>query len=107
MMSGVQWLAEVDRRVRARMPDVEVSLPDEDLTTFMLGRRGVVLHAVGQQAMLAPSVSTGTTIADRLEHRVQQFDAMAFTISEETIAKGADAVCAHLQQNEITATKLN
>ncbi len=97
-MDGTQWLAAVAERVRQHLPDVEVSTPDADLTTMMLGRRGVVLHAVGQRVVMAPSVSRGTTIGDRIDSRVEHSDALVYALTDATLEEAAADVATHLRE---------
>jgi len=103
-MDGTQWLAAVAERVRRNIPDVEISTPDEDLATMMLGRRGVVLHVVGQRVMMAPSVSRGTTIADRIDSRVEHSDALAYSLSDSTLDEAASDVAKHLREATFSAS---
>ena len=103
-MVGTQWLAAVAERVRRNIPDVEISTPDEDLATMMLGRRGVVLHVVGQRVMMAPSVSRGTTIADRIDSRVEHSDALAYSLSDSTLDEAASDVAKHLREATFSAS---
>lgn len=103
-MTGADWLGEVAARVREHVPLAEISTPDEDLTTIMAGLRGVVIHLVGESVMVAPSASGGTTIAERLEHRVQHFDALAYAISPATLDEAARAIVKHLGSTKVTTS---
>lgn len=96
-MDSDTWLRSVERTVRAELEHVELSWPDDDTLTLMLGTRGVVLHVTGGVALLAPSFAAGGTIASRLKDRVQHLDPLPYAVTEGTIVHASDAVVAHLR----------
>ena len=95
-MNGVSWLDAISALVGERSLEVEVSRPDEDTLAITAGARGVVLHTVGADGFLMPSVASCSTIASRLLERVTLFDPERFAVELATVAAVVDAALAHL-----------
>jgi hypothetical protein len=98
LMRSSEWLREVQTRVRLALPDVETSQADDETIGITRGLRTIVLHAAGEQVLLAPSFAAGGTIGSRLQDRVQHLEIEQYRISEATIDVAVDAVCAHLRE---------
>ncbi len=96
-MEGTIWLDEIALRVTERFGLVEISRPDGNTLSLMYAQRLVVLHATGTQALLAPSISTGSTIESRLRDRVCHLDIQQYGIAEATVDVAVDAVLSHLR----------
>jgi RecA/RadA recombinase len=56
-MQAGEWISAVELAVRAQLEGIEVSHADEVTLTFGLGKRGIVLHAVKNVALLDPPSS--------------------------------------------------
>jgi hypothetical protein len=97
-MKAREWLGLTEGAVHARLPEVEISRPDDDMLTLALGTRGVVLHDSGGVALLAPSFAAGGTIGSRLKDRVQHLEMTSYAMTEATVGPAADAVVGHLRQ---------
>jgi hypothetical protein len=97
-MDSGGWLHLVERMVRAELEQVELSWVDDDTLTLALGTRGIVLHVASGTAFMAPSLAAGTTIASRLQNRVQHFDAAAFSLDETSSVAASAAIVAHLRK---------
>jgi len=95
-MNGVAWLDAISALVGERSLEVEVSRPDDDTLAMTAGARGVVLHTVGTDAYLMPSVASGSTIASRLQERVTHFDPERFAIEPATVSQAAETALTHL-----------
>jgi hypothetical protein len=96
-MKAVEWLGLTEDAVRARLPEVEISRPDDDMLTLALGTRGVVLHATGNVVILAPSFAAGGTIGSRLKDRVQHLEMTSYALTDKTVVPAADVVVGHLR----------
>jgi hypothetical protein len=97
-MDRVEWLDAVMALVQERSVEGEVSRPDDDTLAITLGRRGVVLHVVGNDAFLVRSVAAGSTIESRLRDRVEHFRPEKFAIDRATTTIAADAILTHVRE---------
>jgi len=95
-MDRVEWLDAVMALTQERSVEGEVSRPDDDTLAIHLGRRGVVLHVVGDDAFLMRSVAAGSTIQSRLQDRVEHFTPERFLIERDTVTRVVDETLAHL-----------
>lgn len=96
-MDTAEWLGLVEGAVRTRLPDVDISRPDDDMLTLALGVRGVVLHATGKTIILAPTFAAGGKIASRLTDRVQHLEMTPYAMTAGTVLPVVDAVVGHLR----------
>jgi len=91
-------MAQPDRGpVRATLPDVQISRPDEDLLTVNLGTRTIVVHVVDDVAILAPSFAAGGTIGSRPQDRVQHLEMTSYGLTPEAAGAAAAAALEHLR----------
>jgi len=97
-LDEVEWLDAISALVGERSVHVEVSRPDDDTLAITAGSRGVVLHTVGADGFLMPSVASGRTIASRLQERVKHFDPQRFAIEPATVAAVVTAALDHLHE---------
>lgn len=97
-MDRVEWLDAVMALVQERSVEGEVSRPDDDTLAITLGRHGVVLHVVGNDAFLLRSVAAGSTIQSRLQDRVEHFTPERFLIDQSTVGTVVDAVLTHVRE---------
>lgn len=88
MMDAPAWLSLIRDAVCAALHDVEISRPEDDLLTLSLGTRSVVIHVVGDVAILAPSFAAGGTIGSRLENRVQHMEMTSYALTPESVVRG-------------------
>ena len=56
----------------------------------------MVLHTVGADGFLMPSVASGSTIASRLQERVTHFDAERFVVEPATVSRAVETALTHL-----------
>jgi hypothetical protein len=96
-MTGSAWLDMVATLVRAKAPEGDVSRTDDDMLACAHGTRGALVHVKGEIAIVAPSAAAGTTIASRLQARVEQYDASSYGLTAEAAQAAASAIVAHLR----------
>jgi hypothetical protein len=95
-MNAPAWLTLIEKGVRAALPGVEISRPDDDLLTLSLGTRSAVLHVVGDVAILAPSFAAGGTIGSRLQDRVQHLEMTSYALTPEAGSVAVSLAVGHL-----------
>jgi hypothetical protein len=78
------------------MADVEATRTDDETMSLSRGLRVVVVHVVGDVAIVAPSFAAGGTIASRLASRVQHLEPTSFGLHPEGADAAAISVVAHL-----------
>ncbi len=96
-MKDVEWLDAVGALIAQRVPEVEVSRPDDDTLGLALGLRGVVIHTTGRFGFLTGSVATGRTIASRLQESVTHSDAQCFSVEPATVEAVVSSALRHLE----------
>jgi hypothetical protein len=79
-MDKNEWLSRVRSVVKASVLDVEEFTADQKTYTFALGLRGVVVLLTETDAHIVPSIAAGSSIASRLEARVQHLDATSYDL---------------------------
>ena len=95
-MDGAAWLDDIVSRIAEKLRDIEISRADVETVALTMGVRGVVIHTMGMQALLAPSVASERSLASRLQDRVKHLDMQQFAVSASTIDVAVEAVLSHL-----------
>ena len=95
-MNRHKWLTAVAERIEVALDNVQISWPDENTVGMTRGSRVIVLYATPEVIYASPSVSSGSSIQDRLVNPVQHLEVSSFEPSNLTIQPAVDLLKDHL-----------
>jgi len=97
-MTGEVWLGQLERAVRGRVDDVEISRPDRETMTFGLGMKDVAVHLSRDgKVVVLPSIAARDSLSGmRMEDDVEDLPFATYDLEGSTVLAAADLIAEHL-----------